>query len=73
MSSGWEPSNVAYPENETNTLQCFYFSCMHMQLFFIHTNVFTEDENMKLSVVIVSCGKGGRNVGISLLAMFYLT
>ena len=22
-SSGWEPSNVACPENETNTLQCF--------------------------------------------------
>lgn len=65
---------MAYAENGTNTLQCFYFSCMHMQLFFmhIHTNVFPEDENMKLSVVIVACGEGGRNVGISLLAVFYI-
>lgn len=51
-----------------------YFSCMHMQLFsYVYTNVFPEDENITVSVVIVADAGGGRNMGISRLAMFYLT
>lgn len=47
---------------------------MHMQLFsYVYTNVFPEGENMTVSVVIVADAGGGRNMGISRLAMFYLT